>query len=71
MLSIFTAPLELRSVVRGRELVFLSSTTKRIQECEEKLYLLLEEIREWPAESIPWVGSAEAPTSRKSYGTFE
>ena len=36
-----------------------------------KAALLLKEIREWIAESIPWVGSVEAPTSQTSYGTFE
>jgi hypothetical protein len=40
VLSIFTASLELRSIVRGRELVFLSSTTKRVRPCKEKLDFL-------------------------------
>ena len=71
VLSIFTASLELGSIVRGRELVFLSSTTKRVRECKEKLDFLLTEIREWTVESIPWVGSVEVPTSQMSYGTFE
>ena len=71
VLSIFTASLELGSIVRGRELVFLSSTTKRVRECNEKLDFLLTEIREWTVESIPWVGSVEVPTSQMSYGTFE
>ena len=71
MLSIFTASFELGSIVRGWELVFLSSTTKRVRECKEKLDFLLREIREWAVESIPWVGSVEVPTSRMSYGTFE
>jgi hypothetical protein len=71
VLSIFTASLELRSIVRGRELVFVSSTTKGVRPCKEKLDFLVREIREWAVESIPWVGSVEVPTSQMSYGTFE
>ena len=46
VLSIFTASLELGSIVRGWELVFLSSTTKRVRECKEKLYFSFREIRD-------------------------